>query len=150
MPLRDRSGLSSQPFWHGERGRSSRRLFKTRWSLSGPLLLPFSPFLLFLLFSPSSLARSVLTSKPGLCNRFFNEVWTVIGLSPFIWFHFHWPPQTFSLLFLSCPSVFMPLHPHPFLSLARAFVRTLACTHTRTRILLTTCLLYTSPSPRDA
>ena len=40
--------------------------------------------------------------------------------------------------FLSCLSVFMSLHPHPFLSLARAFVRTLACTHTRTRILLTT------------
>ena len=39
---------------------------------------------------------------------------------------------------LSCPSVFLSLHPHSFLSLACTFVRTLACTHTRTRILLTT------------
>ena len=61
-----------------------------------------------LLFSssppPSFLARGVFTSKLGFCNRFLNEVWTVIGLSPFIWFPFHPPPQTFFPSFLSCPS----------------------------------------------
>ena len=55
-----------------------------------------------LLFSssppPSFLARGVFTSKLGFCNRFLNEVWTVIGLSPFIWFPFHPPPQTFFFL----------------------------------------------------
>ena len=48
---------------------------------------------------PSFLARGVPTSKQGFCNRFLNEVWSVFGLSPFIWFPFHWPPQTSSLLF---------------------------------------------------
>ena len=79
--------------------QSGQSKLKVHWNLSGPLFLPFSPFL----FSPSSLLRSVLTSKPCFCNRFFT-----------------------------------PLHPHPFLSLVRTFVRTLACTHTRTCILLTT------------
>ena len=36
MPLRDRSGLSSQPFWHGVRGRSGRSLFKVHWNLLEP------------------------------------------------------------------------------------------------------------------
>ena len=36
MPLGDHSGQSSQPFWQGVRGRSSRSLFKAQWSLSGP------------------------------------------------------------------------------------------------------------------
>ena len=52
MPLRDRSGQSCQPFWHGVRGRSGRSLFKTRWSLSGPLSpsSPYPPLLLSLPF----------------------------------------------------------------------------------------------------
>ena len=45
MPLRDRSGQSSQPHWHGVRGRSGRSLFKVCRELSPtPLPLP-SPFL---------------------------------------------------------------------------------------------------------
>ena len=36
MPLRDRSGQSSQPYWHGVRGRSDRSLFKVHWNLSQP------------------------------------------------------------------------------------------------------------------
>ena len=71
----------------------------------------------------------MFTSKLGFCNRFFNEVWTVIGLFPFIWFPFHRPPQT-SFLRVSSSSSFP--------SLARTIVRTLVCTHTRTRTLLTT------------
>ena len=74
---------------------------------------------------PSFLARGVSTSKQGFCNRFLNEVWTVIGLSPFIWFPFHRTPQTSSLLFIHVSSS------SSFLSLARTIVRTLVCTHTR-------------------
>ena len=48
---------------------------------------------------PSFLGRGVSTSKLGFCDRFLNEVWPVIGLSPLIWFPCHRPPQTSSLLF---------------------------------------------------
>ena len=54
------------------------------------------------------LARGVFTSKLGFCHRFLNEVWTVIGLPPFIWFPFHPPPQalffllSFHVLLSSC------------------------------------------------
>ena len=34
MPIRDHSGQSSQPYWHGVRGRSGRSLFKVHWNLS--------------------------------------------------------------------------------------------------------------------
>ena len=94
-----------------------------------------------LLFSssppPSFLARGVFTSKLGFCNRFLNEVWTVIGLSPFTWFPFHPPPQTFFPFFSFMSFCLHVSSSSSFLSLARTFVRTLVCTHTRTRTLLT-------------
>ena len=62
---------------------------------------------------PSFLARGVCTSKLGFCNRFLNEVWTVIGLSPFIWFPFHRPHRRLS--FFSFMS--FCLHYRPDLSL---------------------------------
>ena len=87
---------------------------------------------------PSFLARGMFTSKLGFCNRFSNEVWAVTGLSPFIWFPFHRPPQTF-FSFFSFMSFCLHVSSSPsFLSLARTIARTLACTHTRTRTLLTT------------
>ena len=79
----------------------------------------FAFFFLFFSFlpppPPSPLARGVFTSKLGFCNRFLNEVWTVIGLSSFIWFPLlsSAPTDVFPS-FLSCLSVFMSLHPHPF------------------------------------
>ena len=61
--------------------------------------------------APSFLAFGVFTSKLGFYNRFFsNEVWFVIGLSLFIWFPFHRPPQTVFFF----PLFFHALHPHPF------------------------------------
>ena len=80
---------------------------------------------------PPFLARGVFTSKLGCCNRFLNEVWTVIGFplsfgSPFIRPHKHifFPFMSFCLHVSSSSS---------FLSLARTIVWTLVCTHTRTR-----------------
>ena len=66
-----------------------------------------------------------------------NEVWFVIGLSPFIWFPFHRPPQTFFFLFSFMSFCLHVSSSSSFLSLARTIVRTLVCTHTRTRTLLT-------------
>ena len=106
-------------------------------AVAGNTFAPFSPSFSFLL-PPPFLARGVFTSKLGFCNRFLNEVWTVIGLPPFIWFPFHPPPRTF---FFPSFFPFMSFCLHvssssSFLSLARTFVRTLVCTHTRTRTLL--------------
>ena len=69
-------------------------------AVAGNTFASFSPSFSLPPPPPSFLARGVFTSKLGFCNRFLNEVWTVIGLSPFTWFPFHPPPQTFfSLLF---------------------------------------------------
>ena len=87
--------------------------------------------------APSFLARGVFTSKLGFCNRFSNEVWFVIGLSPFIWFPFHRPPLTVFFLFSFMSFCLHVSSSSSFLSLARTIVRTLVCTHTRTRTLLT-------------
>ena len=60
----------------------------------------FSSFLLFS-SSPFPLfprARRVY-KQTRLLQQVSNEVWIVIGLSPFIWFPFHRPPQTFFILF---------------------------------------------------
>ena len=67
--------------------------------VAGSTFVSFFLSLSFLTPPPPLFPRGVFTSKLGFCNRFFNEVWTVIGLSPFIWFPFHRPPQTFFLLF---------------------------------------------------
>ena len=104
--------------------------FSPSFSLPPPLPLSF-------------LARGVFTSKLGFCNRFLNEVWTVIGLSPFTWFPFHPPPQTFLFPFFSFMSFCLHVSSSSsFLSLARTIVRTLVCTHTRTRTLLTARLRW--------
>ena len=42
---------------------------------------------------------SLLLFSSFLFNWFLNEVWSVIGLSPFMWSPLHWPPQTFFLIF---------------------------------------------------
>ena len=134
MPLGDRSGQSCQPFWHGVRGRSGRRLFKTRWSLSGPLLLPFSPFLFFLLFSLSCVAylQANQALATGFSMRFGLSLACPLSFgSPFIGPHRRLPFFSFMSFCLHVSSS------SSFPSLARTFVRTLACTHTRTRILLT-------------
>ena len=100
----------------------------------------FASFFLFFSFlpppPPSPLARGMFTSKLGFCNRFLNEVWTVIGLSPFIGPHRRLPFLSFMSFRLHASSS------SSFLSLARTFVRALVCTHTRTRILLTTRLRW--------
>ena len=106
-------------------------------AVAGNTFASFSPSFSFPPPLPPFLARGVFTSKLGFCNRFLNEVWTVIGFplsfgSPFIrpYRHFFsfFPFMSFCLHVSSSSS---------FLSLARTIVWTLVCTHTRTRTLLT-------------
>ena len=56
MPIRDQSGQSCQPFWHGVRGRS-RRFFWVHWDPS-----------------PPQVHTQRVHFQPGL-HRFSNEVW---------------------------------------------------------------------------
>ena len=82
-------------------------------------------------------ARRVCKQTRLLQQVFSNEVWFVIGLSPFIWFPFHRPPQTVFFLFSFMSFCLHVSSSSSFLSLARTIVRALVCTHTRTRTLLT-------------
>ena len=59
-------------------------------------------------YKQTRLLQQVFLMRFGL-----SSVWPLV-----IWFPFHRPPQTFFSSFLSCLSVFMSLHPHPFFSCA--------------------------------
>ena len=106
--------------------------------VAGSTFLPFFSFSFLPPFPPLPFSRAAcLQTNKASAIGFSMRFGFVIGLSPFFWFPFHWPPQASSFLFVhvflsSC--LFILILP----SLARTFVRTLACTHTRTRILLTT------------
>ena len=88
--------------------------------------------------APSSLARSVFTSKLGFCNRLFLMRFGLSSVcprsfgSPFIGLH-----RPFFFLFSFMSFCLHVSSSSSFLSLARTIVRTLVCTHTRTRTLLT-------------
>ena len=116
MPLRDRSGLTSQPFWHGKRGRSGPSLSRLM-GVCRELRCTHSTYM----FNEACLGSLV---RLGL-----------IGLHPVpsIWFPFHPFPLHTPLFssFLSCPPVFMSFI-SSFLSFARTLVPALACTCTTT------------------
>ena len=92
------------------------------------IVLFFSSFLSSFPSPPSS-------CKLGVYNRWLNDARLLIGLSPFIWFPLHWPPQTSFPSFLSCPFCLHVPSSSPFSSLARTSARTLACAHARTCVL---------------
>ena len=65
----------------------------------------------FPLSSLASLVRGVLTNKQGIYNRFFNQVWLLVGWPPFIWFPLRCPLADFFPFFSfmsflsSCPVI---------------------------------------------
>ena len=90
--------------------------------------------------SRPSLVRGMLQNKRDVYNRFFNEVnevWLLIGLSPFIWFPLHQPPHAAFLVsfmsFLSSCPVILTLF---FLARTLVPVGALVCAHTRARAFL--------------
>ena len=106
MPLRDRSGQSSQPFWHGVRGRSGRSNLGSVGTRRH-LRCTHSAYV----FNQACL---------GSLHRFPSRPFG----SPFHPFPF---THSFSSFF-SCLPLLHVLSSHSFLSLARATVRALVCT----------------------
>ena len=114
-PLRDRSGLSSQPFWHGVRGRSGR-----------------------------SNLGSVGTRRHLRCTHsiyIFNQVcigslmrFGFIGFRPLhlVPLFILSPSHTSFSSFFSCLPLLHVLSSHSFLSFARTTVWALVCTRTST------------------
>ena len=74
---------------------------------------------------PSSLPTP--PNKRGIYNRFFNEVWLVIGWALSFGSLFIAPLQTSFRSFLSCPFCLRVPSSSPFSSLARTSVRPLLC-----------------------
>ena len=108
MPLRDRSGLSSQPFWHGVRGRSGRSLFKVHWNLSPPQVHTHSTHIF-----------------NEICLGFLIRL-GFSGFVPSIGFPVHLFPFTFVFLFSFMSSCLHVWSSHPFFRL-RTQVLALVC-----------------------
>ena len=134
-PLGDRSGLSSQPFWHGVRGRSGRSMFKVQWNLSGPRLpspypppLPSLPFGVFLnvrcfrhSWEPFSSLLISWCVLGRLCrsweHRRFLLFFSLLSPPLPIWlpvFYRVSPSHTFFLLFSFMSPCFHVFSSHPF------------------------------------